>query len=319
MLSSEAKANGNLEAKAGGKFAEQAKGKRAVGGSIETDPTSSLLPFAFLAFLLIAGCTLQGTQWEIRDRPMSCDEANRVSYRTIEAMRFRVSSFEPAAPGQRGTITASRPVTGAPGQTQEMTATIDCTPGGVSIDVHENGVLVQQLELKRAFYQAFVNVQAMRASEAELREQVRAGTAPESQQRRDLQVLVQPLRGQAAKLDFPFDFAAAGVLPVRIDVTNLTKRTYTLDAGQIRLMKPDRERVDAMSPADAAARIAKQTAVSASSIADALAARQLASGTLAPGAQIVGYLYFPLADYRSGRVVLTDEETGEDDGVRVEF
>jgi hypothetical protein len=275
------------------------------------------LPFAFL--LLLNGCTLQGTQWEIRDRPMTCDEANRVSYRTIEAMRFRVTGFEPAAPGTQGTIKATRPVTGSPGQTQEMTASIDCTAGGVSIDVHEDGVLVQQMELKRAFYQAFVNVQAMRASEAELSQQVRAGTAPESQQRRDLQVLVQPLRGQAAKLDFAFDFAAAGVLPVRVDITNLTKRTYELDVTQVRLMQADRTRVEALTPADAAARIAKQTAVSAASIADALAARQIESGKLVPGAQRVGYLYFPLADYRSGRIVLTDEETGEDDGVRVEF
>ncbi|MDX2170859.1 MAG: hypothetical protein SF182_27575 [Deltaproteobacteria bacterium] len=250
---------------------------------------------------------------------MSCDEANRTAYRTIEAMRFRITAFEPAAAGRQGTIKGTRPVTGSSGQTQEMTTTIDCAPGGVSIDVHEDGVLVQQLELKRAFYQAFVNVQAMRASEAELSEQVRAGTAPESQQRRDLQVLVKPMGGQAAKLDFPFDFAAAGVLPVRIDITNLTKRTYALDVTQIRLMRPDRERVEALAPAEAAARIAKQTAVGAGSIADALSARQVQSGTLAPGAQVVGYLYFPLADYSSGRVVLTDEETGEDDGVRVEF
>jgi hypothetical protein len=312
---------------------EKAKGKSVRAGSNDSGSSSKLLtfdfcllPFAFpllaflsLACLLITGCTLQGTQWELRDRPMTCDEANRVSYRTIEAMRFRVTAFAPAAAGQRGTIEATRPVTGSPGQTQDMTATIDCAPGGVSIDVHENGVLVQQLELKRAFYQAFVNVQAMRASEADMSAQVRAGTAPESQQRRDLQVLVQPLGGQKAKLDFPFDFAAAGVLPVRIDVTNLTQRTYHLDATQVRLMRPDRERVEALAPADAAARLAKQTAVGAGSIADALAARQLESSQLPPGAQRVGYLFFPLAQYTSGRVVLTDEETGEDDGVRVEF
>jgi hypothetical protein len=32
-----------------------------------------------------------------------------------------------------------------------------------------------------------------------------------------------------------------------------------------------------------------------------------------------GFLYFPLADYLGARVVLTDKETGEDEGVRVEF
>ncbi len=83
--------------------------------------------------------------------------------------------------------------------------------------------------------------------------------------------------------------------------------------------RPYLERVGAMSPADAAARLAKHAAVSAASIADALTAQPLASSKLPPGAQRVGYLYFPLADYTSGRVVLTDEDTGEDDGVRVEF
>jgi hypothetical protein len=274
---------------------------------------------SFFGLAAFSACTLQSAQWKLNDRPLSCDEANRITYRTIEAMRFRVGAFEPAAPGQRGTLQASRAVTGAAGQTQAITATIDCAPGGVSVAVHEDGVLVQQLELKRAFYQAFLNVQAMRSAQSELDAQVLAGTAPASQQRRDLKVLVTPLRGQAAKLDFPFDFAAAGLLPVRIEITNLTPLTYTLDVAQIRLTRPDRERVAPLTPSAAAAPLATKTTPGASAIAAQLAARQLTSSPLAPGAQRTGYLYFPLAEYSSARVVLTDRESGEDEGVRVEF
>jgi len=280
---------------------------------------SARVACALVSLLASGGCTLQSSQWEITDRPMPCDEANRVSYRTLEGMRFRIDSFEPAAPGKRGTIDASRPVTGAPGQTQSVTTTIDCTPNGATIDVHENGVLVQQLEIKRAFYQAFLNVQEMRSVQSTLDAQNLAGTAPASQQRRDLKVLVMPLRGQAAKLDFSFDFAAAGVLPVRVEITNLTTQTYTLDVDEVRLARPDRERIAPLTPSAAAAALAPKTTESAASIAEQLAARQLTSATLAPGAARQGYLYFPLAEYSSARVVLTDQASGEDEGVRVEF
>ncbi|MEO8604720.1 MAG: hypothetical protein ABI629_19280 [bacterium] len=267
----------------------------------------------------MSGCTLQSTQWELNDRPLSCDEASRISYRTLEAMRFRVDAFEPAAPGKRGTIDASRVESGASGRTQSVTTTIDCTPAGVTIEIHQNGILVQQLDLKRAFYQAFLNVQAMRSAQGELDAQMLTGTAPASQQRRDLKVLVTPLRGQAAKLDFPFDFAAAGILPVRVEITNLTPLTYVLDVDEIRLARADRERIAPLTPAAAAASLAAKATQSAAAIADQLATRQLTSTSLAPGVQRQGYLYFPLADYRSARVVLTDKASGEDEGVRVEF
>jgi hypothetical protein len=269
--------------------------------------------------LLLSACSLQSSQWEITDRPMSCDEANRVSYRTLEGMRFRVDAFQPAAPGKRGTIEASRPDTGAPGQTQSVVTTIDCAPSGVSIDIHETGVLVPQMQIKRAFYQAFLNVQEMRSAQSTLDAQNLAGTAPASQQRRDLKVLVTPLRGQAAKLDFPYDFAAAGLLPVRVEITNLTTETYTLAVDDIRLARADRERIAPLATAAAAAALATHAAQPAAAIADQLAAHALTSATLAPGAERQGYLYFPLAEYGSARVVLTDQSTGEDEGVRVEF
>jgi len=272
-----------------------------------------------LAVAVLSGCALSGSQWEVKDRPLTCEEANRITYRTIEAMRFRVSAVEPAAPGQRGTIAASRPVRGAPGQTQAMTATIDCAPSGVSVEVRADGVLAPQLELQRGFYQTFANVQAMRIAEAELAAQVRAGTAPAAQQRRDLKVVLQPRPGAAAKLEFPFDFAAAGVLPVRIDVTNLSERTYTLDVAQVRLARADRTRVPPLPPREAATRLAARLGVDAAAIAEALAARELQSSELPPGAQRVGYLFFPLDDYTGGRLVLTDRESGEDEGVRVQF
>jgi hypothetical protein len=285
-------------------------------------------PYAILALILLAACNAPIKQYELKNQPLTCDDANRMAYRTIEAMRFKVGDFQPGAPGQPGVIKASRTVSGTSGETQNVTVTIDCTPTGADIDASEDHNWLNQMEFKRAFQHAFINVVSMRAANQQLDQEILAGTAPASQQRRDLKVLIEPLRGQAGKLDFAFDLAAAGVLPVRVDISNLTPRTYTLDVSTIRLTRADRERVAALTPRDAAAQVARATSGSPPQpvttlapdvIADALTMRQFTATEIAPGAEREGFLYFPLADYLGARIVLTDKETGEDEGVRVEF
>jgi hypothetical protein len=281
-----------------------------------------------IALLCLAACTPPIRQYDLRDQPLTCEEANRLTYRTLEAMRFKVGEFDPAVPGHRGVIEASRTASGENGKVQNVTVTIDCTPTGADIDASEDYNWLGQLEFKRAFHQAFGSVGSMQTARAELDKENLAGTAPGSQQRRDLKVIVEPQRGQAGKLAFRFDLSAAGVLPVRVDISNLTQRTYTLDASAIRLTRVDRERVAPMSPAEAAARIAGATrgdppqpitSMSRDAIAETLELRQLTASEIVPGAEREGFLYFPLTDYVGGRVVLTDKETGEDEGVSVGF
>jgi len=278
-----------------------------------------------LLLALLAACNPPIKQYELKDQPLTCDDANRLAYRTIEAMHFKVSDFRPGAPGQPGVIKASRVVSGSSERSQSVTVAIDCTPTGADIDASEDGAWLNQIEFKRNFHHSFLNVVSMRAAEHELEQENLAGTAPASQRRGDLKVIVEPQRGQAGKLDFPFDLAAAGVLPVRISITNLTPRTYSLDVAAIRLTQRDGERVAALSPRDAAARVVAVAhgengqPPAPGAVADALAVRQLAVTEVAPGVEHEGFLYFPLADYVGARVVLTDKETGEDEGVRVEF
>jgi hypothetical protein len=52
---------------------------------------------------------------------------------------------------------------------------------------------------------------------------------------------------------------------------------------------------------------------------DTLSAHQFSAATIVPNAQQQGFLFFPLAEYTSARAVLTDTESEEDEGVRVEF
>lgn len=286
------------------------------------------LPVSALILLALCACNPPIRQYDLNDQALSCDEANRLAYRTIEAMRFKVGEFQPGGPGQPGVIKARRVVAGENGRQQDVTVTVECTPTGANIDASEDGAFLNQLEFKRAFHHAYLNVVSMSAANHQLDQQILAGTAPESQQRRDLKVVVKPQRGQASKLDFAFDLAAAGVLPVRIEIANLTPRTYTLDVAEIRLTRADRERVAALTPAEAGERIASAkhgsppqplTALSPKAITDTLTLKQFAANEIAPGAEREGFLYFPLGDYIGARVVLTDKESGEDEGVRVEF
>lgn len=286
-------------------------------------------PHALLAVLvLLAACNPPIKQYELKDQEMSCDDANRLSYRTLEAMRFKVSEFRPATAGAPGVIKATRTRSGEGGETQSATVDVTCKATGADIEASEDGAYLNQLEFVRAFHHAFTNVVSLRAAHDQIDQKVLAGIAPPSQQRGDLRVRVTPVAGQAAKLDFPFDLAAAGVLPVRVQITNLTKNTYTIDISEIRLTRADRERIAPLEPDAAAAQVAAArqgdpprpvTTVGRAGIADALSVRQLTVAEIGPGKEREGFLYFPLAEYRSARVVLTDQASGEDEGVRVEF
>ncbi|MFN8641766.1 MAG: hypothetical protein U0802_08965 [Candidatus Binatia bacterium] len=292
-----------------------------------SDPARQRTGAPLAALLLLAGCASAPIrQYELVDQPIACDDGNRLAYRTVEAMGFAVSGFTPAAPGQAGALHASRATPGVPGDTETITVTIDCTPRGVSLNASRDGVLIEQVDVKRGFHHAFLNVQSMSAAQRQLDAEMRAGTAPASQQRRDLRVVITPLRGPASKLDFPFDLSAAGILPVRVAITNLTAQTYRLAPDAVRLQRTDRERVAPLAVAAAAQQIAAArvdgaplTTLGAAAIADLLAARELRAAEIAPGAEQQGFLYFPLADYRSARAVVTDTASGEEEGVRVEF
>jgi hypothetical protein len=282
-----------------------------------------ILALAVALALVAAGCTSAVRQYDLIDRPMTCEDANRTAYRTLQAMRFTIGEFQPAAPGRPGVMKGHRT---SEDDHRSVTVRITCSATGATVDATEDGEWLEQMEIKRSFHHAFTNIVSMTAAQDELDAKVVAGTAPASQQRRDVKVLVEPLRGQAGRIDFPFDIAAAGVLPVRIDITNLTPQTYSLAPTELRLTTPARERVAALTPAAAAAQIAAArvdgkplTPLSPTAIADVLAGKQFDATSIAPGAQRQGFLYFPVADYVSARLVLTDTESGEDEGVRVEF
>jgi hypothetical protein len=297
--------------------------------SSERSGTAGARRFWIYVFALCwCACSTPLKQFELRDRSLSCEEANEVSYKTLRAMGFTLTAFEPAKPGRAGVLKGRRQRPGPPPHRQQVTVDIECTATGTSIDAHEDFKLLDQLEFKRGFYHSFTNIVSMTAAEEAMEKRIDAGTAPPSQQRRDLQVLVEPVRGHEAKLYFDIDLAAGGVLPLRLTVNNRTTNRYRLQAQEVRLTRKDRKRVSSLTPAQAAARVVETrlpetgepvTALSLEAVTERLRKDLFVADVVEPGERLSGYLYFPRAEYGRARVVVVEDRSGESEGFVVEF
>lgn len=277
--------------------------------------------------LSVAACTTPLAQYQLRSLALSCDDANRASYRTLDALGFTVTAFTPAPAGGRGQAKGARGP-GPHGGAQNVTVDIECALTGASVDAHEDGRVLGQIDFKRAFYLSFTSSVTMDERRREMDAQVAQGTAPASQQRRGLQVRIEPIRGQAAKLDLELDMAAAGVLPVRVQVSNPTQQRYQLDPAEVRLMRADRVRIGPMSVGEVAALIAKGkdadtgqplSTLGASELTAKLTSKLFTATIVEPRGEATGYLFFPLADYKRARLVLTESGSEETEGFAVEF
>jgi hypothetical protein len=279
---------------------------------------------AYTAVMLLAACTPPVRQYDIKNQKLTCEQGNQYAYKTLRAMGFTVTQFEPAAAGRQGTLRATRQEGGS---AQNATVVITCS-GTVSLDASEDGRILGQLDLKRAFYMAFTGVAAMEAvNETAAREEAQRPLAAKKE--KGLQVLLEPVTGLGSKLDFDLDLAAGGVLPVRILIANATPRTYTFDPDDIVLIQKDGVRVPPISVTTAAQRVtdvlrqmpAGQGALPPDNaeVRRRLEARVLSLHAVTANQTTTGYLFYPLAPYVKGRVSLEDQETEESEGFVVEF
>jgi hypothetical protein len=280
------------------------------------------------AIVAVTACTPPIKQYDIKDESLGCDEANRFAYQALTGMGFEVTEFEPAAPGRRGTLRGTRERSGTQAGTQSAVVKIDCDPEGVSVVASDEGNLLGQRDLKWGFYLGFLAARDTSAVRKEMEGKIAAGTAPESMQRRDVRILLNPIADHSAKLDFGFHAAARGVLPLRVRINNLTERSYLLDPEAIRLTRADRQRVRPISPDQAAALITAArdadtknavTPMSLDEVSARLRQKLFTVNRLPPGAEADGFLYFPAGDYERGRVLLTEEASGETEGFLIEF
>jgi len=270
--------------------------------------------------LALAACTPPIRQFDLNNQALTCAQANDYALRTLQAMGFTVTAFQPAAIGRTGRLQGTREERG----TQDVTVVVTCNGKSVDIDASEDAKLLGQLEFKRGFYLSFTGIaQAAAVTEAEQREAALHPLAEHTGA--GLRVLIEPVRGQAAKLDFDADLAAAGVLPVRITITNGTSRTYRFDPADIVLTQKDGTRVHPLSLDDTAQRVlaaphpADAAALDSGALRQQLQGHALSADAVAAKQSVKGYLFFPLAPYVKGRVSLEDQATEESEGVVVEF
>jgi hypothetical protein len=271
--------------------------------------------------VLFAGaCTAPVRQYDIMSSTLTCEQANEYAYRTLEAMKFSITAFEPAAVGRTGVVRGSRDTTTGG---QAATVRVTCNGQSVVIDASEDGRLLGQSEFKRGYYMSFTGLQSQ--------EEIRANAAAAEEARpfaakreKGVQVLLEPVRGLQAKLDFDLDLAAGGILPVKLEIKNVTERAYRLDLQDVVLVRADGQRVPPLATAEAAAQVVaalrgQGVALTDDDVRRRLAAHEITDTTVPSTRSVSGYLYYPLASYVKGRVVLEDPAAEESEGFVFQF
>lgn len=269
----------------------------------------------------LAGCTPPIRQFDLKDQPMTCEQANRYAYDALKSMGYLITAFTPASSGGKGVVKGAFDEKGS----QSVTAIITCGGAGPTVDASEDGKWLGQLEFRRGFYLAFTGIAEQRkAIEAAARKQAALPLAERESQ--GLQVLLTPVRGLEARMDFAADLTAAGVLPVRVVIHNGTTSQYELDPDDIVMVRSDGERVPPLALPAALERIRQAPAPSADAPAPDLStlsaqmkeklftAREMRSDSSAEG-----YLFYPAATYKRARVRVTETQSGETEGFMIEF
>ena len=146
-----------------------------------------------------------------------------------------------------------------------------------------------------------------------------------------LRIAFRPLGRFEVRKVTGIDLEGRGLLVVRVAVANGTSRVYLLRTRWIVLVDEMGERVPSLSSAEIVERLRRSTTIvrgpdepplepmDIPATLRVLEEKLLDGGRIGSGDVLSGLLYFPEGDYRSGRMRLIDEETGEVEGTIVAF
>lgn len=223
---------------------------------------------------------------------LSCEEANRLAYRTVAVLGYTPASLQVAAPGQPGHILARKE--GA----KDGMVTITCNSNGAVVEPEKTGIAIPSMvggaerpgEFPQLFKQAF-NI--LRGTQ-----EAAAARGPE----KGLNLTMTPLNSFDSQIELGADLPAGGVLPVRVVISNNTPRPYGVDMGKIFLQPAGGGRVAPIAPPAAGQSKALQGEM-----------------TIQPGQTVSGYLFYPAGQYTSARTTLVDKETDEGEGFSIQF
>ena len=298
-------------------------------------------------------------KYPIIDGALTCEQANRVSYRAVERLSYKIDSFTPATAEKAGEIKGIRE--GVWGEKEPVTVKVTCPSDGPHIDAHpdiipcEQGNRISRLAIERHGYQVkeftpaaigkagivkgekkgepslvitlfcsrnngvvmetsmdspvlqnkdfFLAISdfergffAMFKGERSLIISDQASVPAGNQ----IQVTMKPLSSVESKIIFGTDVTT--VLPVQIEITNPTKRSYQVEADQVVLLTTSGQRVKPLSENGRT-----------------FPTPAFTSKTVAPKSGAKGYLYFPLGTYKGARGALVEEQSQEREGFEVQF
>ena len=245
---------------------------------------------AVLAITVSACVTPVKRGYEIHTADLSCEEANRLVYDSLIDMQLRVTTFRPAKPGRPGLVRVEpEPGSSRPGGEVK----INCEAGEVHVVSSQSGLSLQSQQFERGVFlgvtgRADLEVEREgRRTTGRVKKRDRtppvqtgsaaspptSGTAPAGTGRaqpappaepEDVGIVVRlkPLHGFATVLDFDADLSAAGILPVKVSISNATKRAYEFDPRDIVLRKKgSRDRAQAMTASEAVKALEKKNRV----------------------------------------------------------
>ncbi|TFH25064.1 MAG: hypothetical protein E4H03_01830 [Myxococcales bacterium] len=315
-----------------------------------------------VATVLAVSCTSSVTKsYQIDTAAMDCDAANRHVYDSLVSMGLRVTGFKVARPGVPGYVEGEREDSrgGMSGR-----VTIRCEPDGVHIESRQDGIANEQEFERGVLLGVTGRADLVRAREGEdagkfvprsgAHETAPVGSnssahasAPREATDRatGVSVVLERLTGFTTVLDFEADLSAAGILPVKVTITNGTGRAYAFDPRDVVLRQSgSRRRAYPMTSDEAVALlhdanrrtitegnaqldgdVGPVSPTASSDLGDVRAAsriipeRTLRSVRLAPGRSTSGFLYYPSGSYDRARVTMIDVATGETEGFIVEF
>jgi hypothetical protein len=244
--------------------------------------------------LVLASCSLQQPprKQTIVVPTLSCEEANRLAYRTVTVLGYTPASLQIATPGQPGHILAQKE--GA----KDGMVTIICNADGAVVEPEKSGLAIPSLvgpaerpgEFPQIFKQTF-NI--LRGTQEAV-----AAKGPE----KGLNLTVTPLNSFESQIELGADLPASGVLPVKVVVSNNTSRPYGMDMSKVFLLPAAGGRIAPIAPPTAGQSKALQGEM-----------------TVQPGQTVSGYLFYPAGQYTSARTTLVDKETEEGEGFSVQF
>ena len=243
-------------------------------------------------------CTADGVRVAPRARIPPCEQANRIMRKAVEKAGYAVTTYRPAALGGVGRIRGEQP-----GQKPlELTIACEVERNRVIIDTSSESPL---MAAGSGFYDALSDFQ--RGFEAMFRAVVDEFAYLQSPHHQtqvanmdQVQIGIVPLL--PADVTRQLGDMPAELLAVRITVFNSTTDAYLLETDNIVLLADSGRRV---KPASASEHTLPQP--------------PLANQTLAPGAYIEGYLFYPAGVYTGARGFLTEQRGREREGFSVLF